>query len=225
MSSLTTERIVSLLVRALVLFTAFPVHESAHGLAAYWLGDDTAKKQGRISLNPAKHINLFGALFMLFAGVGAAQPVPIDCRKFKNRKLGMALSNLAGPLSNLILAYLSVLIYRIAAFVIVMTDSSGMAADIVLYIFSYGAMLNIGLALFNLLPVPPLDGSRIVTIFLPEKKYFGIMKYEGYIFAVFFVIMLSGILDAPLAFMQSKAMEIMLFLTGWIDSILILFID
>ena len=225
MSPIAMERIISLLVRALVLFTAFPVHESAHGLAAYWLGDDTAKKQGRISLNPAKHINLFGALFMLFAGVGAAEPVPIDCRKFKNRKIGMALSNLAGPASNLILAYLSVLIYRIASFVFIITDTGGTAADIILYIFSYGAMLNIGIAVFNLLPVPPLDGSRIVTMFLPEKKYFGIMKYERYVFAVFFVIMLSGILDMPLAFIKDKAMDIMIFITNWIDNILILFIN
>ena len=113
MNLLLPQRLMSFLVRAIVLMTAFPVHESAHGLAAHLLGDDTAKNQGRISLNPAKHISLWGALFMLFVGVGAAKPVPINARNFKNPKVGMALSSLAGPVSNLILAYLSMVIYRI----------------------------------------------------------------------------------------------------------------
>lgn len=220
MESLAMERIVTVLVRALVLFTAFPVHESAHGLAAYLMGDDTAKKKGRISLNPAKHITLFGALFMLFTGFGAATPVPIDCNKFKKRKLGMAVSNLAGPLSNLVLAYLSVIMYRIMAYVFIVSDASGIAVEIIMYIFAYGAMLNIGLAVFNLIPIPPLDGSRIVTIFLPEDKYFGIMKYEKYIFVVFFVIVMSGILDVPLAYMNQNALNVMMSLTDWVDRIL-----
>lgn len=224
MDSVSIERLVSLLVRALVLFTAFPVHESAHGLSAYWLGDDTAKKEGRITLNPLKHVTLFGALFMLFAGVGVARPAPINAARFKNPKIGMALSCLAGPLSNLILAYLSVLFYRILTFAVFMTESAGVVTDVILYIFSYGAILNIGLAVFNLLPIPPLDGSRIVTVFLPAKNYFNLQKYEMYIFAVFFVVMLSGILDRPLAIMNEYVMDAMFFLTDWIDKILILFL-
>lgn len=220
MGEVGKQRLLMLLVRALVLFTAFPFHESAHALTAHWLGDDTAKKEGRISLNPFKHINLFGALFMLFAGIGAAQPVPINSDNFKNKKLGMAISSLAGPLSNLLLAYISILVYRVLFYMSIIKSAD---YSIIMYVFSYGALLNIGLAVFNLLPIPPLDGSRIITLFLPEDKYFGIMKYERYIFAVLFVVMISGVLNAPLSFLQGKVLEGMAFLTGWVDYLIPLF--
>ncbi len=210
----TLQRLLSLLVRALVLFTAFPVHESAHALTAHWLGDDTAKDQGRISLNPFKHINLFGALFMLFVGVGAAKPVPINASKFKKPKVGMAVSALAGPVSNLLLAYLSMILYR---FLYSISYLNGSDLSILLYVFQYAAILNIGLAVFNLLPIPPLDGSRIVTMFLPDKSYFGIMKYEKYIFIALFILIFSGLLDRPLYFLQDKAIDVLWSLTGWVD--------
>ena len=209
--SATLQRLLSLLVRALVLFTAFPVHESAHALTAHWLGDDTAKDQGRISLNPFKHINLFGALFMLFVGVGAAKPVPINASKFKKPKVGMAVSALAGPVSNLLLAYLSMILYR---FLYSISYLNGSDLSILLYVFQYAAILNIGLAVFNLLPIPPLDGSRIVTMFLPDKSYFGIMKYEKYIFIALFILIFSGLLDRPLYFLQDKAIDVLWSLTG-----------
>lgn len=212
--SATLQRLLSLLVRALVLFTAFPVHESAHALTAHWLGDDTAKDQGRISLNPFKHINLFGALFMLFVGVGAAKPVPINASKFKKPKVGMAVSALAGPVSNLLLAYLSMILYR---FLYSISYLNGSNLSILLYVFQYAAILNIGLAVFNLLPIPPLDGSRIVTMFLPDKSYFGIMKYEKYIFIALFILIFSGLLDRPLYFLQDKAIDVLWSLTGWVD--------
>lgn len=212
--SATLQRLLSLLVRALVLFTAFPVHESAHALTAHWLGDDTAKDQGRISLNPFKHINLFGALFMLFVGVGAAKPVPINASKFKKPKVGMAVSALAGPVSNLLLAYLSMILYRSLYSISYLNESD---LSILLYIFQYAAILNIGLAVFNLLPIPPLDGSRIVTMFLPDKSYFGIMKYEKYIFIALFILIFSGLLDRPLYFLQDKAIDVLWSLTGWVD--------
>ena len=212
--SATLQRLLSLLVRALVLFTAFPMHESAHALTAHWLGDDTAKDQGRISLNPFKHINLFGALFMLFVGVGAAKPVPINASKFKKPKVGMAVSALAGPVSNLLLAYLSMILYR---FLYSISYLNGSDLSILLYIFQYAAILNIGLAVFNLLPIPPLDGSRIVTMFLPDKSYFGIMKYEKYIFIALFILIFSGLLDRPLYFLQDKAIDVLWSLTGWVD--------
>ena len=212
--SATLQRLLSLLVRALVLFTAFPVHESAHALTAHWLGDDTAKDQGRISLNPFKHINLFGELFMLFVGVGAAKPVPINASKFKKPKVGMAVSALAGPVSNLLLAYLSMILYR---FLYSISYLNGSDLSILLYVFQYAAILNIGLAVFNLLPIPPLDGSRIVTMFLPDKSYFGIMKYEKYIFIALFILIFSGLLDRPLYFLQDKAIDVLWSLTGWVD--------
>ncbi len=216
MSSILSGRRLSFLVRLIVLMVAFPVHESAHGLVAYWLGDDTAKKQGRISLNPAKHISLWGALCMLFIGVGAAKPVPIDARKFKNPKVGMAVSSLAGPVSNLILAYLSMILFR-ALYIVELVKGSNTFLSAAQYIFQYGAVLNIGLAVFNLLPIPPLDGSRILTIFLPQDKYFGIMKYERYILGVLFIVVFLGLLDKPLAFLQNGTIDILWRLTDWVD--------
>lgn len=221
MSFLLSGRLLPFLVRLIVLMIAFPVHESAHALVAHWLGDDTAKNQGRISLNPAKHISLWGALFMLFVGVGAANPVPIDARNFKKPKVGMAVSSLAGPVSNLILAYISMIVYRV---LYIISFIKGADWTIIMYIFQYGAILNIGLAVFNLLPIPPLDGSRILTLFLPEDKYFGIMKYERYIFGVLFIVVFAGLLDKPLAFLQNGTANILWALTNWVDIIANIFL-
>ncbi len=217
MMSVTSQRLLSLLVRAMVLFTAFPVHECAHAITAHWLGDDTAKEQGRISLNPFKHINLWGALFMLFAGFGAAKPVPIDPRNFKKPKVGMAVSSLAGPLSNLLMAYVFMVLYHFT--VMLYIPSYYYAFDVIMYITEYAVILNVGLAVFNLLPIPPLDGSRIVTVFLPEKNYFGIMKYERIIFAVLFVAVFSGFLDKPLGILNNAALNVLWTLTGWVDKL------
>lgn len=216
MSLILSGKLLSFLVRLIVLMVAFPVHESAHGLVAYWLGDDTAKSQGRITLNPTKHISLWGALFMLFVGVGAAKPVPIDAGKFKNPKVGMAVSSLAGPISNLVLAYFSMAFFR-ALYIVELVKGSSAFLSAFQYIFEYGAVLNIGLAVFNLLPIPPLDGSRILTLFLPQDKYFGIMKYERYIFGVLFIVVFLGLLDKPLAFLQNGTIDILWRLTDWVD--------
>lgn len=202
------------LVRIIVLFTAFPVHESAHAFTAHLLGDDTAKSQGRISLNPFKHIDLFGTLMMIFVGVGWAKPVPINPDNFKNKKAGMALSSFAGPVSNLILAYLSIIIWR---FMLWKSYGSANSSNFLLTVFEYSVLLNIGLAVFNLLPVPPLDGSRIITLILPENLYFKVMKYERFIFIALIIAVYSGVLDAPLRLFRETALDAMIFLSGWVD--------
>lgn len=211
-----TNRLTETLIHALILFTAFPIHEFAHAFSAHLMGDDTAKNQGRMTINPIKHLDLFGTVLMLFAGFGWAKPVPINPNNFKNRKLGMALSSLAGPVSNLILAYISTIFYKIT----LLLWSAGAVeygiAEIFATIFEYGLFLNVGLAVFNLLPIPPLDGSRILTLIFPEKTYFKIMKYENIIFGVLFIAVWLGLLDKPLAFLRLGAVNIMDFLTRWI---------
>ncbi len=200
-----------ILIKLLVLFTAFPVHEYAHTWAADKLGDHTAKYQGRLTLNPKAHIDLWGAIWMVLVGFGWGKAVPINPNNFKNPKLGMALSSFAGPASNFIMAYVAMIIYKIVFYT--------MGYSILCSVFYLIIVLNIGLAVFNLIPIPPLDGSRIATIFMSERTYFKIMEYERYIFIGVIIIVYSGILDAPLSFLEGIAFNAMNFLTGYIDLI------
>lgn len=207
---------VNLLIKALVLFTALPVHECAHAWVASKLGDNTARYQGRITLNPMKHLDLFGSLAMLLVGFGWAKPVPINPRNFKNRKVGMAISSLAGPVSNILMAYIFIIIYKVVGFLGYVNNFDTVK---IMQVISYIVILNIGLGIFNLLPIPPLDGSRIATLFLPSRTYFKIMQYEQYIFIGMIIIIFSGILDRPLAFLQYGLLNILDFLSGYVDII------
>lgn len=191
------------LVRAMVLVTAIPLHECAHAWASDKLGDPTAKNLGRLSLNPMAHLDIFGSILMLFTGFGWAKPVPVMSRNFKNVKKGMVLSALAGPAANILLALLCMLLYKLWCFVLypmlAVQFSVAQAIATILYIM---CILNINLAVFNLIPVPPLDGSRLVTALLPARIYYKVMQYERYIILALFVILFVGILDVPLTFLR-----------------------
>lgn len=200
-----SDMIFEIIIHALVLFTAFPIHEFAHAYVAHKLGDDTAKYQGRLTINPFAHLDLWGTLMMICVGFGWAKPVPINPNNFKNRKVGMALSSLAGPVSNLLMSYVAMIIYKLICFYLPYNDILNSLA----IMFSYIVILNIGLAVFNLLPIPPLDGSRIFSLFLNEKTYFNIMRYEQIIFIVLIGVMYSGILDSPLYTLRLYVLNMM----------------
>ena len=175
--------IVELILSALAVLLILTIHEFSHAYAAYKLGDTTARNLGRLSLNPLKHLDPFGALCMVLFHFGWAKPVPINPRNFKNPKRDFAITALAGPLSNMIFAFLSALLFLVlnSAFSPILSTSlaaNGFVATLAYNLLKFVAIfhqINIGIGLFNLIPIPPLDGSRILNVILPPKYYFGIM--------------------------------------------------
>ena len=168
--------LLSLLGRVAGVFLCLTVHETCHGLAAYALGDPTAKRMHRLSLNPLHHIDWLGLASMVICGFGWAKPVPVDMRYFKKPKTGMALTALAGPASNFLLA--AILLF--SASLTARHAPAGPFAVWMFYFFLNTAVLSIGLGLFNLIPIPPLDGSKVLFSFLPERAYHTLMRYERY---------------------------------------------
>lgn len=164
-------------LRMAAIFLCLTVHETCHGLAAYALGDPTAKSMHRLSLNPLRHIDWLGLVMMFAAGFGWAKPVPVNPQYFKKPKQGMAVTALAGPVSNFLLALLAMLISK--GIYLYAPYSPGMEAVFNFCLYTV-APLSIGLGLFNLLPIPPLDGSKVVAVLLPDRAYVQLMRYERY---------------------------------------------
>jgi len=199
-----------LIVAAALLCITF--HETCHGLAALWMGDDTAKRAGRLSLNPLRHVDLMGLVVMAVAKFGWAKPVPIDMRNFRNPKSGMALTALAGPVSNLILA-LAAMFARAFALVMYYRYASSPLWETIMLFFEYVVLLSSGLAVFNMFPIPPLDGSKVFFAFLPARWYDKLMRVERYGMIVLAVLLLTNVLDRPLSYLRSVLLEGLSFLT------------
>ena len=199
--------LLSLASRALVFLLVIPVHESAHAWVAHKLGDDTAYKQGRISLNPFVHLDLFGCVLMLLTGFGWAKPVPVNPSNMKNPRKGFALTALAGPLSNLLAAFVAALAFRIISVTgIGMSDPGTLAVEevdkmyYVLLILEFFVEINVSLAAFNLIPLPPLDGFNIVTqIFDLSKKpwYYNVINYGSWILLALVIFNIIDIVISP----------------------------
>ncbi len=208
--------LLALLLRVAAVLICIMVHEVSHGLAACLLGDPTAKAQHRLSFNPLRHIDPLGALMMLLVGFGWAKPVPVDMRYFKKPKVGMAVTALAGPLSNFILAYVALL----AAYLILgIAAAAGTLASSflqgVLDFCSLTASLSIGLGVFNLIPFPPLDGFKVVGAFLPDRIYYKILRYEFAGTIVLMALLWLGVLDSPLYAVRSGITNLLLTLAQW----------
>ena len=205
-NGLSFDSIIFVIFRIVIILLALSFHEMAHGFAAYKLGDNTAKYDGRLSLNPLRHLDLYGALCMLFFGFGWAKPVMVNPRYFKNYKRDMATTGLAGPASNIILAYIGMIIYL---YLCPVFNSIYFATFIYMFI-----VLNISLGVFNLIPIPPLDGSKIFLSLLPGRIYYEIMRYERYGFIVLIAALYLNVLDPILDFCISGLFNVLFYAAG-----------
>lgn len=179
------------------------LHECAHGFTALMLGDTTAKDMGRLSLNPLKHFDIMGFIMMAFLGFGWAKPVPIDMRNFKYPKRGMAVTAIAGPLCNVVITVVFLFLYGLL-FPLLYESVWGYY---VLVMLLQTASLSISFAVFNILPIPPLDGSKVLGAVLPEEAYWKLMRYERYGMIVLLVLVVSGLLDNTLGVLAGNALD------------------
>lgn len=196
--------LIDVLVIVAASLLCITVHETCHGLAACWMGDDTAKRMGRLSLNPLRHIDIMGLVMMALVRFGWAKPVPVDMRKFRNPKAGMAITALAGPVSNVLLTLAAVVLRAVA---LVLFCRYGGAWSYVIDFLEYVAILSAGLAVFNLFPIPPLDGSKVVFALLPAQYYDKLMRYERFGMLLLMALLFLGVLDTPLYFLRGKLLN------------------
>lgn len=191
-----------ILATLFIIFCILPLHEFAHGWAAEKLGDHTAKYSGRLTMNPLASFDPIGSLFLLLFGFGWAKPVPIDSRYFKNPKRDTALTAVAGPLSNFLAAWVGGIIY----FGLILAAHLSLPGFVRSFFVAY-ITINVALAVFNLLPIPPLDGSKILGAFLSNRTLYNYYRYQNVIVMVAFLVLFSGMLDRPIWWLENLCLS------------------
>ena len=184
----------NMLLSVIPVLLCLTVHEVCHGLVALRLGDTTAKEQGRLSFNPLKHVDIMGALMMVFFRFGWAKPVPVNMWRFKNPKVGMAITALAGPASNVLLTIVAFIFYGFFYDLLACSETG----RVVLGLIATLASLSLSLGIFNLIPIPPLDGSKILFALIPNETYYKLMRYERYGMIALLILVATGLLSMPL---------------------------
>lgn len=198
--------IAEILAVLVIIFLILPFHEWAHAQTAYLLGDKGIKQRGRLSLNPLSHIDPVGALAMLFIGFGWAKPVPVDARFFKNPKVGMAITAFMGPVANLIAALAGLFVFHTLWCIVPTFFTAGGFGSYVLAFLQFYIIVNVNLAVFNLLPIPPLDGSKILFVFLPDKAVMFFYRYQMFFMIGLIVLLWAGPLSYVLTFLSRGAL-------------------
>lgn len=211
---------ISILSSCFVVFCCLPIHELAHGYAAYKLGDSTAKNLGRLKFSPFAHLDLIGTLMIFLFGFGYAKPVPVNPRNFKNPKRDLALVSFAGPLSNIVMGFISIVFAYFAMFIEAKAGTSTFIMCVIMF-FRFAALVNVCLAVFNLIPIPPLDGSKILGAFLPNKAYAALLSNHRTFQLIVMALLIFGVFDIPLAWLENLLMKALCFLPELIYNTLV----
>lgn len=194
----------------IAVFLSMSIHEMSHALVSYAMGDATAKARGRVSLNPFHHIDWVGLLCLLLFGFGWAKPVPVDPSRYKDPKAGMVWTALAGPVSNFVLSFVCILIFEILVYFTGSFPGTAVGSFLI-SLLSTTAIMSAGFGIFNLIPVPPLDGARVFWAFLPDREYFRVNNPPAWVTLIFLLLIVSGLLNGPLSIMRST-------MIGWMES-------
>lgn len=185
--------LMSIIINVPITLIALTGHEFAHGWVSSKLGDPTPERDGRLTLNPLAHLDVVGTILMILTGFGWAKPVMVDPRYYKDRKKGMALTAIAGPLANLIMAFIAMLIYAVLYYAVLKTGiTAGMLVTFLSQFMIALAVRNLCFMIFNIIPIPPLDGSKVMGMFLPDRTYYTMLQYERYCMLLIMVLSLSG---------------------------------